>query len=225
MSLSQELRDEGGNPVRMRSLSDGVFAIVLTFLIFRLDISKLTEATNDTELIELLKNQASPFLGYVLSFFIIGGFWLLHQTIFKSIQRTNRELLWLNLNFLFWVSILPLSTSINASAVYVKTAWYLYALNVAIAGLSVLAIWLRACKQGLIHRSVSTVVREYMIWRIAVIPVVFLLSLPVAKHNGQDAHWTPILLPILSWVVHFVFSRRNDVETEVLTLFSEPKEA
>ena len=114
MSLSRELRDEGSNSARVRALSDGVFAIVLTFLIFRLDIAKLTEASSDKELLNAIKEQAAPILGYILSFFIIGGFWMMHQRVFRHMSKFNREAYWLNLQFLFFLSILPLTTSIHA---------------------------------------------------------------------------------------------------------------
>jgi uncharacterized membrane protein len=224
LALSQELKDESTNPARIRSLSDGVFAIVLTFLIFRIDIGKLADANTDGEIMEALRAQASPFLGYVLSFFIIGGFWMLHQRIIKHMEKFNREILWLNLQFLFWVSILPLTTSIHSGALYVKTAWILYAANVSIAGIGVLAIWLRALHDGLLADNVKLVVRNYYVWRIAVIPAVFLLSIPVALESASYAHWTPLFVPLLSWMVRFFFSRQKESQTEVVNLFDEAQQ-
>jgi uncharacterized membrane protein len=223
VALRQELKDEGTSSSRIRSLSDGVFAIVLTFLIFRIDIAKLAEANTDNEIWDALKAQASPFLGYVLSFFIIGGFWMLHQRILKHFAKFNREFLWLNLNFLFWISILPLTTSIHSGAIYVATAWNLYAANVSVAGISVLALWLRALNDGLLSDRVPSVVKSYYMWRIAVIPAVFLISIPVALRSTAVAHWMPVFVPALSWVVHIVFSRWKEPQTEIVNLFEEAR--
>jgi uncharacterized membrane protein len=220
VALQQELKDESTSSTRIRSLSDGVFAIVLTFLIFRIDIGKLADADTDAEIWDALRAQASPFLGYVLSFFIIAGFWMLHQRVIRHLAKFNRAFLWLNLNFLFWISILPLTTSIHSGAIYVKTAWILYAINVAVAGLAVLALWIRSLHDNLLNENIEPVVKNYYMWRLAVIPAVFISSIPVALKATEFAHWMPVLVPILSWIVHSYFSKVRK-PSEVVQLFGD----
>lgn len=218
MSLSRELRDEGAHSNRVRSLSDGVFAIVLTFLIFRLDIGRLSEANSDQELLRSIREQASPILGYFLSFFIIGGFWMMHQRVFRHLQSFNRETFWLNLQFLFFLSILPLTTSIHAGNHELKSGWFLYAGNVTVAGLGLLAIWLRAGRDGLMDKSVDRDVRNFYLWRLAAIPVVFLISILTAFENVIWAQWVPILIPVFSGAVHRHFAklgREQDAPAEL----------
>lgn len=216
MSLSRELRDEGSNSARVRALSDGVFAIVLTFLIFRLDIAKLTEAGSDKEVLNAIREQAAPILGYFLSFFIIGGFWMMHQRVFRHMAKFNREAYWLNLQFLFFLSILPLTTSIHAGNHELRIGWWLYAGNVTIAGLGLLALWLRANRDSLIDGTVDGIVRAFYIWRLATIPLVFLVSILVSFVTVIGAQWVPLSVPLVSWVIHKVFQRTS--ETEILKL-------
>ncbi|MEI7576458.1 MAG: TMEM175 family protein [Armatimonadota bacterium] len=210
MSLSRELKDEGSNSARVRALSDGVFAIVLTFLIFRLDIAKLSDAGSDREIINAIKEQAAPLLGYILSFFIIGGFWMMHQRVFRHLSKFNRELYWLNLQFLFFLSILPLTTSIHSGNHELRIGWWLYAGNVTVAGLGLLGLWLRASRDSLLDSTVDHVVQAFYIWRLATIPLVFLVSILVSFQNVIVAQWVPLAVPLVSWVVHKFFERRAD---------------
>jgi uncharacterized membrane protein len=218
MSLSKELRDEGSNSARVRALSDGVFAIVLTFLIFRLDIGKLSDAGSDREVLNAIRDQAAPILGYFLSFFIIGGFWMTHQRVFRHLSKFNRELYWLNLQFLFFLSILPLTTSIHAGNHELRVGWWLYAGNVTVAGLGLLALWLRASRDSLLDGSVDSVVQTFYIWRLATIPLVFLISILVSFSSVIVAQWVPLTVPLVSWAVHRFFAARVDTNVVYLDI-------
>lgn len=193
---------------RMRSLSDGVFAIVLTFLIFRLDIAKFIGADSDGVLWFNLKSQGPALLGYTLSFFIIASFWMLHQRVFRHVARYNGTLLWQNMLFLFFVSILPLTTTIHSGNPNLPSAWLLYATNNAVAGLSMLSIWLRCCRNNLMDEQTSKVVESFFVWRIGTIPIVFLASIPLGYRNVTAATYSPIAIPVCLGIIHWIFSSK-----------------
>ena len=221
MALQQDLRDEGTELSRMRSLSDGVFAIVLTFLIFRLDIAKFIGAENDSVLWFNLKSQSPALLGYTLSFFIIASFWMLHQRVFRYVGRFNGTLLWQNIAFLFFVSILPLTTSIHSGNPGLPSAWVLYETNNAVAGLSMLGIWLRCCRTDLMTDHTSKIVENFFVWRIGTIPIVFLASIPLAYKSVTYATWSPVVIPVFLGVIHYAFSTKLK---RVILVESRPEE-
>jgi hypothetical protein len=208
MGFRQELRDEGTELSRLRSLSDGVFAIVLTFLIFRLDIQKFVSAESDGVLWFNIKEQASALLGYTLSFFIIASFWMLHQRVFRHVNRFNSTLLWQNVIFLFFVSILPLTTSIHSGNPKLASAWVMYATNNAVAGLSMLGIWLRCTRSEMTCEATSKNVQNFFVWRIGAIPIVFLGSIPLAYKSIAMATWSPLAIPFLLGLIHLAFGTR-----------------
>jgi uncharacterized membrane protein len=208
MSFRQELRDEGTELSRIKSLSDGVFAIVLTFLIFRLDIQKFVSAESDGVLWFNIKEQASALLGYTLSFFIIASFWMLHQRVFRHVDRFNSTLLWQNAIFLFFVSILPLTTSIHSGNPTLASAWVMYATNNAVAGLSMLGIWLRCCRSEMTSGTTSKNVQNFFVWRIGSIPLVFLGSIPLAYQSIRLATWSPLAIPALLGIIHLAFGSK-----------------
>ncbi|HLP00267.1 MAG TPA: TMEM175 family protein [Fimbriimonas sp.] len=213
MALQQELYDEGTELSRVRALSDGVFAIVLTFLIFRFDISRFLNAPTDAELWGLLVHHSPEMFGYALSFFIIGSFWMIHQRVFRHLVRFNGTLLWQNLTFLFFVSILPFTTSIHSGNLNSPTAWVLYSTNNAVAGLSILSIWLRCCRKELTDEEISQTIVNFFVWRIGVVPLVFILSIPIAYSNISIAVWSPAVIPVLLVLIHTRFAAKvRDLE-------------
>jgi uncharacterized membrane protein len=213
MSLIEELKDESTSPSRMRTLSDSIFAIVLTFLMFRLEIPKLMSAHTDLDLWIALKTQAGILVGYSLSFFIIASFWVLHQRIFRHVTRVNRAFLWLNFQFLFWVSMLPLSTSLHSSNPYLPTAWVLYATNISAAGLSILSLWLRIGRQQLWVKETDPQIHNYYVWRISIVPFASLLSIPVAYQSVSVAQWFPLLVPVGSFLIDSFYLKKIEKPT------------
>ena len=92
---------------RLENFSDGVFAIVLTLLAFQFKVPKFS---NDVDLIQNfyeLVRIAPYLLGFIFSFFFIAVFWVNHHHLYHVIKETNGTLLWYNIYFLFWITMLP----------------------------------------------------------------------------------------------------------------------
>jgi uncharacterized membrane protein len=94
------------------NLSDGVFAIVLTLLVLNIGVPNIPENLVVTELSAALLSLRPKYLGYFLSFVVIGTFWLIHHSIFRSIGAYDRVLLLLNFLFLMFVAFVPFPTSL-----------------------------------------------------------------------------------------------------------------
>src|SRR5438132_1906621 len=82
-------RDTG----RLEAFSDGVVAVAITLLI--LDI-RVPPFDMKIPPLQALLNGGITYLGYVISFTIIGLFWANHHYMFKYIRRTDHFLLLLN---------------------------------------------------------------------------------------------------------------------------------
>jgi uncharacterized membrane protein len=69
------------------------------------------------------------FLSYVLSFLLLGVFWLMHHMIFDSIRWYNTTLSWLNIVFLMFVALLPFSTALFGEYRAEQTTAQVYGVN------------------------------------------------------------------------------------------------
>lgn len=85
-----------------------MFAIVITLLI--LDI-RLPEVPYD-ELHASLHAVLPKILAYVMSFVVIGLYWVAHHHSFRFVHKLNGTLLWLNNLLLLIISFIPFPTSL-----------------------------------------------------------------------------------------------------------------
>lgn len=92
------------NTSRLEAFSDGVLAIILTIMVLEL---KVPVGDN----FESLKPFIPKLLNYVLSFIYVGIYWNNHHHLFQAIEKINGKVLWANLTLLFWLSLLPITTT------------------------------------------------------------------------------------------------------------------
>ena len=97
---------------RLAAFSDGVFAIAATLLV--LDLAVKPPGTP----LEQVVHAWPSYLGYVVSFLTIGAAWLAHSAMTDRLQRSNVNLLRLNLLFLLVVAFLPFPTRLMTDALH-----------------------------------------------------------------------------------------------------------
>ena len=88
---------------RLEAFSDGVIAIIITIMVLELEVPK--EYTLGA-LLEILPT----FISYFVSFLYVSVYWVSHHQLFKIAKKSNGQMLWANLNLLFWLSMIPFTT-------------------------------------------------------------------------------------------------------------------
>src|SRR5262249_34533535 len=91
---------------RLEAFSDGVFAIVITLLILDIRIPEVPYR----QLWPALTAAGPRLLAYVMSFLLIGLYWVFHHHGMQRLERTDGVFIWLNILFLLFVSFLPFPT-------------------------------------------------------------------------------------------------------------------
>ena len=130
---------------RTEALSDSTFAVAMTLLIFdvRLPAAK---GYSDTVAHELWFNEWFHYLGYVVSFAVVGMIWMNHHSIFRLLRRIDHTGMVLNLTLLGFVVFLPFPTQllavhlVNDGNVGDVVAVF-YGLSLAAATLSLAVLW------------------------------------------------------------------------------------
>ncbi|MGE0135242.1 MAG: TMEM175 family protein [Dehalococcoidia bacterium] len=89
---------------RLEAFSDGVIAILITIMVLELHVPE-----DDT--FEALRPLFPTLFSYVLSFAFIGIYWNNHHHLFQASGRVNGAVLWANLHLLFWLSLVPFTTT------------------------------------------------------------------------------------------------------------------
>lgn len=89
---------------RLESFSDGLFSVVITIMVLELNAPIQTA-------LESLKPLMPIFLSYLLSFIYGTIFWINHHHLLAATRVINSTVIWANMNFLFWLSLMPFFTS------------------------------------------------------------------------------------------------------------------
>ena len=130
-------------PRRLEAFSDGVFAIAITLLVLETPVPSVDQGG----LADALLDQWPVYAAYVVSFAIIGIIWINHHSVFGYIERVDRGLLFLNLNLLLWVALIPWPTSLLAEYMQSggsdeRAAALVYASTMTLMGASFGGMWL-----------------------------------------------------------------------------------
>ncbi len=121
---------------RLEQLSDGIFAIVMTILVFELKIPAIASLASNEELKMALVNMSPIFLSYILAFSTLFTYWRAHH-FFISVYAKNVDLTLTNINALFFmlVSLIPFSASLLGSKSDLELPIILFSINVIFIGL------------------------------------------------------------------------------------------
>lgn len=137
---------------RLDQLSDGVFAIVMTILVFELHAPEYTNMASEQYLVNSIINMYPIFLSYLLSFSLLFTYWRSHHLI-ASVLAKNIDTKFSNLNgiFLFFVALVPFSSRFLGQYVNSETAIIFFALNIILIGLTLFKMRNYVIKSGTIE--------------------------------------------------------------------------
>ncbi len=130
------------NLKRLDGLSDGIFAIVMTLLVFEIKVPELIIENNYAELWINLKHMLPAFASYVLSFGVLFTYWRAHH-FFASIYAKNVDMTLSNINAVFFllVAIVPFSSSLLGRYSENELAIAIFGVHTILIGLTL--YWMR----------------------------------------------------------------------------------
>ncbi|WP_052488730.1 TMEM175 family protein [Streptomyces sp. 150FB] len=100
---------------RLFTLSDGVFAIAMTLLALDLRVPSLGDKPSDGALRHALADQSSRYLSFLISFYVIAGYWRRHRSETHLIHASGIALVRPTMFLLLMVSSLPFVTNLLAT--------------------------------------------------------------------------------------------------------------
>src|SRR6516165_7435441 len=117
------------NKGRLEAFSDGVFAVIITFMVFNI---KVPSSAKVGALLEVLP----IFLSYVLSFIYVGIYWNNHHHLLQATEHVSGKILWANLHLLFWLSLAPFATAWMGQNPHASVPAALYGVILLFAGVA-----------------------------------------------------------------------------------------
>jgi len=167
---------------RLDQLADGIFAIVMTILVFEIKVPELVTSFSEQNFINAIVSMYPLFLSYLLSFSLLFTYWRSHHII-ASVLAKNIDINFSNINgiFLFLVALVPFSSHLLGKYLDSKTAVILFAINIILIGITLFQMRQYAIKSESIENT------------------------PFTKTENEHAN-THILFPVISAIIAIAVS-------------------
>ena len=180
---------------RTVALSDGVFAIALTLLVLNLSAPVLEPGHQSVGHVLLDHEHRDEYVSYAIGFAVIAFLWVRHHAFYRGIDHIDTRLTVVNLVYLGLVAFLPFPTKILGLYSDQPAAVIMYAATAASVSLLAGAARVHAAHAGLLSESGRLQVEQREHW--AIVPAVFLLSIPIAFASTTAALWSWLLVAVL----------------------------
>jgi uncharacterized membrane protein len=196
------------NPnTRLLALSDGVIAVAITLLVLDIRLPEGFGTFTDAELATALVALWPRMLAYLLSFLVIGIFWMNHRAKFDEIVRDDLGLTRINMIFLLTIGLVPFTTNLIAeSGGTLATA--VYAGIMVVSGLSLAWLWEHAWRNKLTRPSLTRGEHLRRLWNSLLVSLVFAISVPLSVVHADLAKYFWILIVPVNFVLRFLALRQ-----------------
>ncbi len=184
---------------RLLALSDGVVAIALTLLVLQLNVppvANLAHPNSASELATQLGKGADELISYVISFYVIAQFWLVHHRVFRQVAGQQEGLAWWNFAFLFTITLMPFTSDLLGKYPENPLAVDIFAVNLLAASLTTQLTIVYGRRKDLLTKETSP--REAQAERARMVASVFVivLSIGVAWVSADAAKYCWLLLAV-----------------------------
>ena len=130
------------NHARLDQLSDGIFAIVMTILVFQIKLPTIWGPIDNLGLWSEIVKLLPVLLSYILSFALLFTYWRAHH-FFISVYAKNIDSMLININalFLMLISLVPFSASILGPFGRNELSVIIFGVHIILIGLTL--SWIR----------------------------------------------------------------------------------
>ena len=202
--MSNKLHNELKKEFQLERLilfSDAVFAIAITLLVIEIKIPEIHEKPiTDNAVLHKLAELIPKFVGFLVSFLLIGQYWIVHHRMFSFVINFTDRLIWLNIFFLFAIALMPFSTGFYSEYVLrgVVTPVIFYTANIALLGLANFLMWrYLSNKKNNLTENLTPALAKYFSLRALTVPVIFVIFSFVYLYNPTIAFFIPMLIPLI----------------------------
>ena len=200
MNKTDETKRELIGKNRLESLTDGIFAFSMTLLVTSMILprSAIVNQTSGVALTSLLPD----FYHYIIAFFVLAGFWVGHHEQLSKINHLDRNLLLLNVIGLFFVTLVPFSTSFIGDYSNDVIATVVFEMNLLILGLIFAIQWYYATRNyHLISKGYPESAVRRRMHRQFVIPAISLLGILITILGFDNSTMIYLASPLVEYAV------------------------
>ncbi len=200
-------RDVDIDPGRLLGLTDGIFGMVMTLLIFGMALPEIQLLTEGDFLAFI--HSLIPTVGVTLvSFILLACFWIYHHEFIK-VKTLNMPYLWLNIFFLAGISFIPFTTSVIG--VYSKffLAEVIFGLNIFLTLVFFMLMFWYANRRNFLERKLSQSEKEYTYHTFFIIMGLTIIVNLLDFHVSSNFIYLFFLVPVISTIRDIRFKMKT----------------
>lgn len=204
------LQDRTDQLDRMKAISDGVFSIAMTILVFNIKIP--TAPKNQIDLVwEQVAQQIPSLIGFIISFLILGVMWIAHCRFVRHIRLVDRTILLRNHIFLLFVALVPVPSGILGAYPRLPGSYLLYSGIMVLMGMSQFFLWQTVLKKGFQTENTTPLLARYLSTRSLTVPIAFTVGFILALFT-EFAMYAPLLIIPTMKIIERRFAKLADEE-------------
>lgn len=186
------------DPGRIMGLTDGIFGMVMTLLVFGVALPEL-QIANYSDYLSFITSLA-PTVGVTLvSFVLVSSFWIYHHEFIK-VKSLNMPYLWLNIFFLVCISFIPFTTSLIGNYSHFFLSEMIFGLNIFLTLFIFLFTFRYAYNSGFLENNPSKKEKKYIYNTFFIIMGLTVLISFLDFNYSRNFIYLFLLVPILTTV-------------------------
>jgi uncharacterized membrane protein len=182
-------------PEHVVAFGDAVFAFAITFMAISIDIPDFPPNLTESQLLTKLYDLYPQVESYIISFAVIGIFWISYHQIFNFIRESHISMVYLNLLFLLFITFLSITTSLVINYGSYQAPYIIYCVVVIMTSSLLALIW-RLVTKGcrFVHENIHPFFVRGFMANLLLIPLVFAVSIIVSFFNLDLAQYLWLII-------------------------------
>lgn len=198
---------------RLAILSDVIFALAMTSMLFAIDLPSSEDVSSTEELLVYFETRPPGTIIYLLSFLLVAVYWFKHLERFKYFKKTNSTHLWIEIGFLAFLMLVPIMNTWTMILPDQPLPLAAYSFMMFMVGFLAFLSWNYATrKKELVSEDLSSTTIRQVKHESLVEPVIALVSIAMAWVNPMVWDITMFSIPVF-----FILQKR-------ITTYYEKKE-
>jgi uncharacterized membrane protein len=195
------------DPGRLMGLTDGIFGMVMTLLVFGIALPELQIAnySDFTHFISTLM----PTIGVtIVSFVLISSFWIYHHEFIK-LKTFNIPYLWINILFLICISFIPFTTSLIGNYSHFFLSEAIFGLDIFLTIVFFLLMYYYAYSRDFLERMPSDDERHYIYHTFFILMGLTVLVNLLDFNLSSNFIYLFLLVPVISTIRDIRFKMKS----------------
>ena len=186
------------DPGRLMGLTDGIFGMVMTLLVFGIALPEL-QIANYSDFI-LFITTLTPTIGVtIVSFVLISSFWIYHHEFIK-IKTFNIPYLWINILFLICISFIPFTTSLIGHYSHFFLSEAIFGLNIFLTIVFFLVMYYYAYSRNFLEKIPSDDERHYIYHTFFILMGLTIIVNLLDFNLSRNFIYLFLLVPVISTI-------------------------